>query len=191
VVACNTATSAALELLRAAFAVPIVGMEPGVKPAIQATRNGRVGVLATDGTLAGTRFAALVKRFATGVAVHTVPGPGLVAQVEAGDLNGPTTRALLARYLAPLQSRGVDTIVLGCTHFPFLSPVIAELVGPDITIIDTGLPVARQVARVATTVALTTGSSRLRCATTGNSTAVAPIMQRLLDADVPLEHADC
>ncbi len=191
VVACNTATSAALELLRAEFAVPIVGMEPGVKPAIQATRNERVGVLATDGTLAGTRFATLVERFAAGVAVHTVPCPGLVAQVEAGDLSGSATRQLLARYLAPLQMRGVDTIVLGCTHFPFLAPVIAELVGPDVTIIDTGLPVARQVARVAAMVELPTGSSRLRCATTGNPTAVAPVMQRLLDADVPLEHADC
>lgn len=191
VVACNTASSAALELLRAEFPVPIVGMEPGIKPAIQATRTGRIGVLATDGTLAGSRFATLVERFATGVEVQTVPCPGLVAQVEAGDLNGPVTRALLTRYLTPLRTRGVDTLVLGCTHFPFLAPVIAELAGPEVTIIDTGPPVARQVARVAAAEGVTAGSGLLTCATTGEPAQVAPVMRQLLGADAPLEHAEC
>ncbi len=176
VVACNTASSAALELLRTEVSVPVVGMEPGIKPAIQASQTGQVGVLATGGTLAGTRFASLVQRFATQVAVHTIPCPGLVEQVEAGDLDGWATRALLEQYLSPLQAQDVDTIVLGCTHFPFLTPLIRELVGPHITIIDTGPAVARQVARVAS---VPVGNGLMRFVTTGDPVQVAIVLARL------------
>lgn len=180
VVACNTATSAALELLRAELPVPVIGMEPGVKPASAATRNGRIGILATDGTLAGTRYASLVQRFAAHIHVTGVACPGLVEQVEAGDLGGPATRALLARYLAPLRAAAVDTIVLGCTHYPFLSPLIAAMVEPHVSIIDTGPAVARQVARVVAQHAIPATGAALRIATTGDPVQVAPVVTRLL-----------
>jgi len=165
VVACNTVTSAAVEALRAAFPLPIVGMEPGVKPAAAATRSGRVGVLATQRTLAGDRFAALVERYADGVEVITQPCPGLVEQVEAGEWEGETTRALVQRYVAPLLARGVDTLVLGCTHYHFLLPVLREIAGPAVEIVDTSPAVARQVARVATPEE--GGRGAVHCFTTG------------------------
>lgn len=189
VVACNTASSAALEVLRAELPVPIVGMEPGIKPASLSTHTRHVGVLATGGTLAGSRFAALIQRFAADVKVEAVPCPALVEQVEAGDLRGPRTRALVRQYLAPLQADGVDTIVLGCTHFHFLAPVIAEVAGPAVTIIDTAPAVARQVVRVAQAVGLTGGSGRLRVATTGDPRQVAPVFAHLWGSEVVVEQA--
>ena len=190
VVACNTASSVALELLRTELPLPVVGMEPGLKPAVAATRSGVVGVLATSNTLAGARFAALVERFAEGVQVLTQPCPGLVEQVEAGDLSGPQTRALVERYAGPLLARGADTLVLGCTHYPFVEPLIAELAGPQVTIVDTGPAVARQVARVATERGLAPGRDLIRCYTTGDPAEVAPPMLRLLGRPAPVEHAD-
>ncbi len=148
VIACNTATSAAASYLRSKFAVPIVAMEPAVKPATGATRSGAVGVLATVGTLANARFAALLERFGRGVRIVVQGCPGLVERVEAGDLSGGDTRDLVKRYTAPFLSAGVDVIVLGCTHYVFLRPLISEVVGPEVKLIDTGEAVARQVRRV-------------------------------------------
>lgn len=148
VIACNTATAAAASLLRATFDVPIVAMEPAVKPAAAATRSGVVGVLATVGTLKSAQFAALLERFGHGIEVVTQPCPGLPEQVEAGDLDGPATRSLIKRYTAPLLQRGADTIVLGCTHYPFLRPLIGKIVGPNVTLIDTGAAVARRLCNV-------------------------------------------
>ena len=147
VVACNTATAAAADYLRERFTLPIVAMEPAVKPAVAATRSGVVGVLATVGTLESARFAALLEQYAGDVEIVMQACPGLVEQVEAGELDGPATRALVERYTRPLIARGADTLVLGCTHFPFLKPVIADVVGPGVRLIDTGEAVARQVAR--------------------------------------------
>jgi glutamate racemase len=151
VVACNTATTHAVDALRALFThVPIVGMEPAIKPAAAATRSGVVGVLATAATIGGERFVSLVQRYTDGLELLTQPCPGLVEQVEAGDLDGPATVRLLRTYTAPMLARGADTIVLGCTHYPFLRPALQRLVGPDVTIIDTGAAVARQVQRLHT-----------------------------------------
>jgi glutamate racemase len=147
VVACNTATAAAAALLRARFDVPIVAMEPAVKPAVSATRSGVVGVLATVGTLESARFAALLEQYAGDVEIVTQACPGLVEQVEAGELASAATRALVARYTQPLLERGADTIVLGCTHYPFLRPLIAEVAGSSVRLIDTGEAVARQLVR--------------------------------------------
>ncbi|HEX9373407.1 MAG TPA: glutamate racemase [Roseiflexaceae bacterium] len=183
VVACNTASSAALELLRAELPIVVVGMEPGLKPAAAVTRSGRVAVLATSNTLSGARFAALAERYADGVEVITQPCPGLVERVEAGDLSSPATRALVERYVAPLLARGADTLVLGCTHYPFLRPLIAEIAGPDVAIVDTGPAVARQVARVAAQLDLPSGSGSAYFWTTGDPEAVAPAASRLLAAD--------
>lgn len=147
VVACNTATAAAIAALRQRFDLPIVGMEPAVKPAAEATRSGVIGVLATSGTLDSGKFAELVRRFGSQARVIVQPCPGLVEQVELGDLAGPLTRRLLEGFIAPLLDAGADTLVLGCTHFPFLEPLLRELVGGEVAIIESGAAVARQLVR--------------------------------------------
>lgn len=149
VVACNTATVAAVADLRSAYPEwPLVGMEPAVKPAAAATRSGVVGVLATTGTLQSAKFAALLDRFASDVQVITRPCPGLVELIEAGDLHSPVLRQLLQGYVAPLLEAGCDTLILGCTHYPFLRPLLSELIPPGVSLIDTGAAVARQLQRL-------------------------------------------
>ncbi|HEY0913924.1 MAG TPA: glutamate racemase [Solimonas sp.] len=148
VVACNTATIAAVEHLRATYPIPFVGMEPAVKPAAAQTRSGVVGVLATGAALAGDKFHKLVADHAGGVRVITQPCPGLVEKVEAGLLDGQETRELVQRYTAPLLQQGADVMVLGCTHYPFLRPLIQDVVGPGVSLIDTGAAVARQAQRL-------------------------------------------
>lgn len=148
VIACNTATAAAVPLLRETLPVPVVGMEPAVKPATAATRSGKVGVLATVGTLQSARFAALLDKFGGDIEVLTRACPGLVEQVEAADLDGPRTRVLVEQYLAPLLRAGADTLVLGCTHFSFLRPLIERVAGPGVQVIDTGEAVARRVEQM-------------------------------------------
>lgn len=147
VVACNTATAAAAGPLRERYPLPVVAMEPAVKPAAAATQSGVVGVLATVGTLKSAQFAALLDRFASGIEVVTQPCPGLVECVERGELDTPATKALVTRYVEPLLARGADTIVLGCTHYPFLQPLIAAVAGPSVALIETGSAVARQLER--------------------------------------------
>jgi glutamate racemase len=149
VLACNTATAAAAAELRELYpSLPIVGMEPAVKPAAAATRSGVVGVLATTGTLKSARFAALLDRFANDVRVITQPCPGLVECIEAGELQVAATRELLQGYVTPLLAEGCDTLILGCTHYPFLRPLLGELVPASVTLIDTGAAVARQLQRL-------------------------------------------
>ncbi len=145
VVACNTATIAAVEYLRASYSVPFVGMEPAVKPAVAATRSGVIGVLATGAALAGDKLHRLIDRHRGTVRVITQPCPGLVEQVENGDLDGPETRRLLAEYAQPLVAAGADVLVLGCTHYPFLRATLAAIVGPAVALLDTGEAVARRV----------------------------------------------
>lgn len=147
VVACNTATAAAIGELRHEFPLPIIGMEPAVKPAVEATRNGVIGVLATAGTLSSDKFMRLVKRFDAHAEVVFQPGNGLVELVEAGELSGERTRALLEKHLQPLLQRGIDALVLGCTHYPFLTPLIREIVGDGVTILDTGPAIAAELKR--------------------------------------------
>lgn len=147
-IACNTATAAAAHALRERWPeVPVIGMEPAVKPAAAATRSGVVGVLATTGTLASARFAALLDTFGRDVRVITRPGTGLVEAVEHGELDTPATRALIASHVEPLLADGADVIVLGCTHYPFLRQWVEHLAGPSVQVIDTGDSVARQLAQ--------------------------------------------
>jgi glutamate racemase len=148
VVACNTASAVALEALRAEFDVPIVGMEPAVKPAAERTQAGHVGVLATAGTVNGDLFRNTSARYAHNVAVHVELGDGLVERVEAGQADTPETESLLRTYLQPMLDAGVDQIALGCTHYPFLMPVIRRIVPEGVSIIDPAAAVARQVERV-------------------------------------------
>ena len=145
VIACNTASAAAAASLRSQFNMPVIAMEPAVKPAVAASRNGIVGVLATTGTLASARFAALLERYAGEGEIITQGCPGLVEQVEKGELNSALTRELIERYTEPLLARGADTLILGCTHYPFLAELIAEVVGSHIALVDTGAAVARQL----------------------------------------------
>lgn len=148
VLACNTASIAALDAVRERCSVPVVGMEPAIKPAVAATKNGRIGVLATQVTLTGGRFNSLVERFGCKVKIFTQPCHGLVELVESGCWDNPETEALLKSCLDQLLARGVDTVILGCTHYPFLRPVVEKLAGSGVSVIDTGGAVARQVVRV-------------------------------------------
>jgi len=147
VVACNTATGIAVDTLRARFTIPIVAIEPAVKPAVSQTRSGVIGVLATTQTISSPRFSKLVDAHAAGVRVVAQASPGLVEQVEAGELSGETTRSLVEQYVRPLLDQGADTIVLGCTHYPFLSAVIEDVAGPGVTVIDPAVAVARELRR--------------------------------------------
>ena len=147
VVACNTATAAAIARLRERYDLPIVGMEPAVKPAAEATRAGVIGVLATSGTLESGKFTELVGRFGSQARVIVQPCPGLVERIEEGDLAGPLTRRLLENFVSPLLAQGADTLVLGCTHYPFLTPLLRELAGPSVEIVESGAAVARQLVR--------------------------------------------
>jgi len=145
VVACNTATAAAIEDMRAHYDLPIIGMEPAVKPAAAATKNGVIGVLATVGTLKSAQFAALLESYGRNVKVVTQACVGLVECIERGELNTPNTLKLIEQYCAPLLNEGADTIVLGCTHYPFVKDAIRETVGGNISLIDTGYAVANQL----------------------------------------------
>jgi len=148
VVACNTASAAALCHLRQQFSVPFVGMEPAVKPAAERTVRGKVGVMATPTTLAGAPFIRLVNRFAQDVEVVQSICPGLVQLVEEGELDGPVPEERVTGCLQPLRAEGVDVLVLGCTHYPFLRPVIERVMGPGVEVIDPAPAVAQQVRRV-------------------------------------------
>ncbi len=144
VVACNTATAAAVAGLRERYPdLPIIGMEPALKPAVAATKTGVVGVLATSGTLKSAQFAALLENYGQGVQVVTQACIGLVECVEKGELINPSTESLLKQYVQPLLDANADTVVLGCTHYPFVRPLIERLVGADVVLIDTGAAVAK------------------------------------------------
>jgi glutamate racemase len=149
VVACNTASAAALQSLRQIFpTLPFVGMEPAIKPAAEHTRTGVVGVLATPATFQGALFASVVERFAGNVILLQNPCPGLVQQIERGDLSGQATRSILESALRPMIDQKIDTVVLGCTHYPFVIPLIQEIVGNDVRVIDPAPAIARQVSRL-------------------------------------------
>lgn len=149
VIACNAASAASLQYLREVFpGVPFVGMEPAVKPAAEQTQTGVVGVLATPATFQGQLYASVVERFARGVTVLQDVCPGLVAQIEAGNLDGEETRAILTRALTPMLEKNIDTIVMGCTHYPFVIPLIREITGPDVRVIDPAPAVVAQVGRL-------------------------------------------
>lgn len=189
VVACHTASAAALASLRAHHPdVPFVGMEPAVKPAAAASRRRRVGVLATEATFQSELFASVVERFASDVAVIARACPGWAAAVEEGRLDGPEVEAMVGEHVIPLLAHRVDTIVLGCTHYPFLAPVIRRIAGPDVEIVDPADAVARQVARVASGLGADTGRSRtLRIQATGDADGVAALVDRLTGWQIQVE----
>ena len=146
VVACNSATIAAVEALRASYPVPFVGMEPGVKPAAALTKTGTIGVLATEASLAGEKFHRLISDHGGGVKTITRPCPNFVELVEAGELSGTRARGIVEEEVMPLTEAGADVLVLGCTHYPFLRSLIEEVAGPEVQIVDTGSAVAQRVS---------------------------------------------
>jgi glutamate racemase len=149
VVACNTASAAALKYLREKFPdVQFVGMEPAVKPAAEQTQTGKVGVLATPATFQGALYASVVERFANGVELFQNTCNGLVQQIEQGSLEGEETRKILEDALLPMLEKNIDTVVLGCTHYPFVIPLIQQIVGDNVRVIDPAPAVARQVKRL-------------------------------------------
>ncbi|HNH25474.1 MAG TPA: glutamate racemase [Anaerolineales bacterium] len=149
VVACNTASAAALKYLRQAFPnVQFVGMEPAVKPAAEKTQTGKVGVLATPATFQGALYASVVERFANGVELFQNTCNGLVQQIEKGNLDGEETRKILEGALHPMLEKRIDTVVLGCTHYPFVIPLIEKIVGENVRVIDPAPAVAKQVKRL-------------------------------------------
>lgn len=148
VVACNTATSAAVARLRETFDIPFVSIEPALKPAAERTMAGKVALLVTPGTAQGAKLAALIDRFGSEVAVQVVAAPGLAERVEAGEVDAPETRALIREYLRDPLERGVDVVVLGCTHYAFLRELVEQEAGPGVAVIEPSLAVARQAARV-------------------------------------------
>lgn len=182
VVACNTATASAVAHLRGNFQMPIIGMEPGVKPAAQLTRTGIIGVLATPGTLASQKFAALLQRHAGAAQVVVQACPGLVEHIERGDTHGPDTRALVQRYVEPLLARGADTLVLGCTHYPFVAKLIREAAGPAVKLVETGAAVARELQRRLAAEQLLSAQpppAHEEFWTSGDPSSVAPVMAML------------
>jgi glutamate racemase len=190
VVACNTASAAALHDLRAAFPqAPIVGMEPAVKPAAETTHTGKVGVLATPTTFAGDLYASVVERFAQGVQLFQSTCPGLVEQIEKGDLTGPVTRRILEDALTPMLAEGIDTVVMGCTHYPFVIPLIQTITGPGVRVIDPAPAIARQVRRRLAEADLLNPSdvpADLRFYTSGDPAAMQALLPELLGETGPV-----
>jgi glutamate racemase len=181
VVACNTASGVALELLRERLSLPVIGMEPALKPAVRLSRNGRVGVMATRVTLRSARFARLVESYADGAEVHAEACPGLADLVEDGVLEGPELTERLAELTEPLRAAGVDTVVLGCTHYPFVREAIARAFGGDVRLLDSGEAIARRTRQIlAEADALEAGGEgTFHFFTTGRVEEVAPVVSRL------------
>ncbi len=204
VVACNTATVAAIKAVRARHPeLPVVGVEPGLKPAAAATRSGKVGVLATARTLKGEKFLLLREQISAATRAQFLLQPcvGLVDQIELGDLETPAIAALLEQYVAPLLDQGADTLVLGCTHYPFVQAGIEQVLQAHghagVTLIDTGDAVARQLVRLLDAAGLlrpartaAEAPAALRGYTTAAVSALAPAFANLLGLYPPVEKVD-
>lgn len=194
VVACNTASAAALKYLREKFPnVQFVGMEPAVKPAAEYTRTGKVGVLATPATFQGELYASVVGRFANGVEIFQNTCDGLVQQVEQGNLGGSETRRILNDALTPMLEQNIDTVVLGCTHYPFVIPLIQEIVGEKVRVIDPAPAVARQVERLLEAGGKkrqTAARERIQLITSGSPAALQSLLPKLISEGGEIIRAD-
>lgn len=185
VLACNTATAAAVHELRQSYELPIIGVEPALKPALATTRSGTVGILATSSTLQSRKYGELVQRLGGFARVIDQPCAGLVECVERGELDSARTLELLRGYVAPLLEAGADTLVLGCTHYPFLLDSIRALAGEAVRIIDPGEAVARRVVEVLQGDA--DGQGELRCFSSGDCAAQSALALRLIGQRVEVE----
>jgi glutamate racemase len=191
VVACNTACSVALEELRTRFPLPIVGLEPAVKPAIGQTKSGKIAVIATPATVSGSRLKKLVQLHGGEVEVRLVAAPGWVDLVESGEIRGKAAREAVETLISPLLAEGVDTLVLGCTHYPFLRGVIDEITGGSVRVIDSGEAIARRTRDLLDWGAMRRNHGHkgaLRILTTGDAAAMSDICSRLLGVQLKAEH---
>ena len=194
IVACNTATAQAIAQIRTELQhLPIIGVEPGIKPASMQSTNGIVGVLATEATLKSDKFIALLATLPSDCRFIKQAGAGLVPLIEAGQANSDETRELLAEYLAPIQDAQADTLVLGCTHYPFLRKVIRELLGNSINLIDTSEAVVRQLKRKLevqdkSLAAGLSGSIRLISSKDANN--LLQMAQELMQSDISAHHIE-
>ena len=183
VIACNTACAVAIGSLRARFAIPIVGLEPAVKPAARRSKSKKVAVLATPRTARGAKLHHLIEAHGSGVTVETIPAPGLVDLIESGHVDSRETRYLLSNLLEGPLARGCDALVLGCTHYPFLAGTISEIAGPSVAIVSSGNAVARQTKAVLLRAGLkadATGTGDCRYLTTGDALAFDAVASQLL-----------
>jgi glutamate racemase len=191
VVACNTASAAALYNLRKTFPdIPFVGMEPAVKPAAEGTHSGRVGVLATPATFQGQLYASVVERFARDVVIYQDTCAGLVEEIEEGRLDGGETRRILEQALQPMLAAGIDTVVMGCTHYPFVIPLMRDIVGDSVRVIDPAPAVARQVGRLLNLPEDTSKQApqgERRFFTTGRVEQMQGLLSALLGWDAPVQ----
>jgi glutamate racemase len=186
VAACNTATGAALERLREALTIPVVGLEPAVKTGAAITQNRKVGVMATSGTLRSDRFARLVRTHARGVEVISQPCPGLADLIEEGHLEGEPLAARLEELTRPLRQAGVDTVVLGCTHYAFVRAPLSRVLGARVELVDSAPAIARRTGQLLKESGLLAnpGPGSLRVLTTGDADKVEPVVARLWGAPV-------
>ena len=196
-VACNTASAAGLPELRAwaAGRWPVIGLVPAVKPAVAESRSKTIAVLTTAATWRGSLLQDVITQFAgpAGVTVLPAINPQLVLAVEAGAVHTPQTRQLLTDLLDPLLAAGADHLVLGCTHYPFLRPLLHDIYGSRLVILDSGAAVARHTGRVLEEWGLPHPGPRkgqLRVITSGDPVHVAPVVARLLGTTVAVQHAD-
>jgi glutamate racemase len=191
VVACNTATAQSIALARERLPIPVIGVEPGIKPAALQSKTHVAGVLATQVTLRSARFLALHERYAADCTFLCQPGHGLVEAIERCDLDSPALRTLLDGYLQPMLDAGADTLVLGCTHYPFLDATIRELVGDRLALIDTSVAIARQLERVLEQHGLRAVSGAPagtpRFCSTSDGTHLQQLSRTLLNIEAPVE----
>jgi glutamate racemase len=188
VVACNTVSQAALSTLRAMFHIPFVGVVPAVKPAAHVTKCGRIGIAATNRAVRSQYLQQLIQEFAADIQVSTVSCPELVELVERGEFDGPVVEETVRRNLLPLLSKGVDVIVLGCTHFPALRPVIERVVGEHVQIIDSGAAISHRTKAVLESTGLIRASStegvHLQVWCTGDPSAFSQVASEILSYPV-------
>ena len=189
VIGSNTGTAGSAEALRANLDVPVVGIEPGIKPAVNATRTRVVGAIVPAAVGGSDRLASLLERFGNDVTVIVQPVPGLVEHIEDADIDGPELRRLVEGYVRPMLEAGADTIVLGSTHYVFLKPILKEIAGPDVALIETGAAVARQLGHVLEERGLRAHGTegRERFWTSGDPATSTSVMSKLLGRAVEVE----
>ena len=181
VVACNTATAEAIDVLRARWPIPFIGVEPAVKPAVAATRSGVVGVLATPATLASARYRSLIERVAASIQVVAQACAGLAEHIERGEIDGERIEQLLRGFVEPLLAARADVIVLGCTHYPLVAHIVKRIAGPGVAVIENGTAVAREVSRqlMLRESARASGSGGEMFWSSGPTTRIAPLLMEL------------
>lgn len=193
IVACNTATAAAIEILRETFPIPIVALEPAVKPAVALTRSGKIAVFATPSTADSQRLQRLIARYGAGYDIRPIGLPGLADCIESGDVDSLAIRTLLEGRVREQVGDGVDVIVLGCTHYPFVSHVIADIAGPEVRTVDSGNAVARRAREILMQSDLLNGIQAcptIVVHTTGDPDLLQPIVARMIDVPVTVHGED-